>query len=52
MLSAFQGEADWPQIFPAPLPIVIEALQTYPTWDQLLHHLPDIPQLPNQAGAG
>jgi transglutaminase-like putative cysteine protease len=35
-------EADFPNIFPEPLPIVIEALQAYNSWDELFHHLPDL----------
>jgi len=35
-------EADFPAILAAPLPIVVTALQTYTTWDAMLHHLPDI----------
>jgi transglutaminase-like putative cysteine protease len=36
------GEADLPEIWPAPLPIVIEALRSYETWDALWENLPDI----------
>jgi transglutaminase-like putative cysteine protease len=36
------GEADFPNIFPEPLPIVIEALQAHNSWDELFHHLPDL----------
>jgi transglutaminase-like putative cysteine protease len=36
------GETDFPNIFPEPLPIVIEALQTHSLWDELFHHLPDL----------
>ncbi len=36
------GEADFPNILPEPLPIVIEALQTHNSWDELFHHLPDL----------
>nr|WP_324616314.1 transglutaminase family protein [Lusitaniella coriacea] len=35
------GEEDSQTVFPEPLPIVIEALQAYPTWDSLLLNLPD-----------
>ncbi len=35
-------EADFPAILPEPLPQVVEALQTYPTWDSLLENLPDL----------
>lgn len=36
------GEVDFPAIFPEPLPVVINALQTNQTWDEVLRHLPDI----------
>jgi transglutaminase-like putative cysteine protease len=36
------GEVDFPAIFPDPLPVVVEALQTNQTWDEALRHLPDI----------
>ncbi len=36
------GEADLKCIFPDPLPIVVETLRTYQTWDSLWKHLPDI----------
>ncbi|NEQ99618.1 MAG: transglutaminase family protein [Cyanothece sp. SIO2G6] len=39
----FAEEVDFPAIFPEPLPIVVEALQTWKTWDEVLRHLPDIP---------
>jgi transglutaminase-like putative cysteine protease len=35
------GEMDFPQVFPDPLPIVVEALQAHKTWDEFLSHLPD-----------
>ncbi|HEY9889870.1 MAG TPA: transglutaminase family protein [Candidatus Obscuribacterales bacterium] len=35
------GEADFAPIWAEPLPAVVTALQTYPTWDALLSHLPD-----------
>jgi transglutaminase-like putative cysteine protease len=35
------GEADLTRVYPDPLPVVIEALQTYRTWDALWDHLPD-----------
>jgi transglutaminase-like putative cysteine protease len=38
----FPEEADCLTIFADPLPVVIEALQQYLTWDELLDHLPDI----------
>ncbi|NEO21533.1 MULTISPECIES: transglutaminase family protein [unclassified Moorena] len=36
------GEADFPNIFSEPLPIVIEALQAGSTWDEMLGSLPDV----------
>ncbi|MGF1522000.1 MAG: transglutaminase family protein [Leptolyngbyaceae cyanobacterium] len=38
----FVEEADFPDILSEPLPIVVEALKAYDTWDVLLHKLPDI----------
>ncbi|MBD2579215.1 transglutaminase-like domain-containing protein [Oscillatoria sp. FACHB-1406] len=35
------GECDFPEIFPEPLAVVIEALQAHQTWDGLLKNLPD-----------
>jgi len=37
------GEADLPEIWPDPLPIVVEALQAHQTYDALLCALPDVP---------
>lgn len=37
------GEADLPEIWPDPLPVVIEALQARQTYDALLCALPDVP---------
>ena len=36
------GEADLPEIWPDPLPVVIEALRSHSTWDGLWKNLPDI----------
>jgi transglutaminase-like putative cysteine protease len=36
-------EADCLKVFAEPLPIVIKALQTYLTWNELLNNLPDLP---------
>ncbi len=36
------GEANFQNILPEPLPIVVEALQHHSTWDEMLCHLPDI----------
>lgn len=38
----FPGETDFRAVLPEPLPVVVAALQTYSTWDQVLRHLPDI----------
>jgi transglutaminase-like putative cysteine protease len=35
-------EADFSAILPEPLPTVVEALQTYKTWNEMLCHLPDV----------
>ncbi|GAB4210310.1 MAG: transglutaminase family protein [Synechococcales cyanobacterium] len=35
-------EVSFQAIFPEPLRIVVEALQAHATWNDLLHHLPDI----------
>ena len=37
----FSEETDSKHIFAEPLPKVVLALQTYDTWDDLLHNLPD-----------
>jgi transglutaminase-like putative cysteine protease len=36
------GEADFPAVYPDPLPIVVTALQTAPTTDALMCNLPDL----------
>jgi transglutaminase-like putative cysteine protease len=36
------GEADLPEIWADPLPVVVEALRSYETWDALWENLPDI----------
>lgn len=36
------GEADFPEIWPDPLPIIITALRQYRTKDELMTNLPDI----------
>ena len=38
----FPEEIDCQQIFTEPLPVIVEALQTYRTWDEMLDNLPDI----------
>jgi transglutaminase-like putative cysteine protease len=40
------GEADLPEIWPYPLPLVIDALRSHKTWDQLWKNLPDLELLP------
>lgn len=37
------GEADLPEIWPAPLPIVVTALNTAPSVEELRNNLPDVP---------
>ena len=39
-------EGDCPIVFAEPLPIVVEALQHYETWDEMHHNLPDTLELP------
>jgi transglutaminase-like putative cysteine protease len=36
------GEMDFPEIWPDPLPLVIEALRSHKTWKALWENLPDI----------
>ncbi|MDH3976336.1 MAG: transglutaminase family protein [Deltaproteobacteria bacterium] len=38
----WEGEENLPQILAQPLPVVVEALSKYETWDRLLAYLPDI----------
>jgi transglutaminase-like putative cysteine protease len=40
------GEADLPEIWPDPLPVVVKALRSYNTWHELWENLPDIELLP------
>ncbi len=35
------GEKSFPEILPDPLPMVLSALRTHKTWDELYRHLPD-----------
>src|SRR5580700_725150 len=44
----FPGERNYPGIFSDPLPVVVTALRTYPTWEALYKNLPDwdLPSLP------
>jgi transglutaminase-like putative cysteine protease len=39
----FAGEADLPEIWPDPLPVVVDTLQTCQTWHEVWANLPDIP---------
>ncbi|WP_425215064.1 transglutaminase-like domain-containing protein [Tumidithrix helvetica] len=39
----FPEEADFQEILAEPLPVVVRALQTQRTWDELLQDLPDLP---------
>lgn len=41
-----EGEWDDPRVRPEPLREVVQALRTFPTWDQLLENIPDIPSVP------
>ena len=36
------GESDYEPIFAEPLPVVVRALQSHDTWDEMLHDLPDL----------
>lgn len=39
---SYEGEANFPIIYTDPLPEIVSALRTYPTYDQLADNLPDI----------
>lgn len=41
-IPGLAGEADLPEIWPEPLPVVVEALHAWKTSDELWEHLPDI----------
>ena len=41
----FPEKIDCKTIFAEPLPIVIQALQTYNKWDELLKNLPDLERI-------
>ena len=41
----FPEEIDCQQIFSEPLPVILEALQTYQTWDEMLNNLPDVDRI-------
>ncbi len=41
----FSEEIDCQKIFSEPLPVIVEALQTYQTWDEMLNNLPDVDRI-------
>ena len=43
----FPEEIDFSYVFSEPLTIIVQALQTYKTWDEMLDNLPDTKQLIN-----
>lgn len=44
---ALSGEADLPEVWPEPLPVVVQALQSSHTADELWQRLPDVELWPN-----
>ena len=38
-----EGEVDLPEIWPDPLPMVVEVLRKYQTYEEVREHLPDVP---------
>ena len=46
---AIEGEADLPEIWSEPLPVVVGALRSFKTYDALWENLPDITLLPKQS---
>lgn len=38
-----KGEADLPEIWPEPLPIIVKTLSKYHRYNDILNNLPDIP---------
>ena len=40
---AVEGEADLPEIWPDPLPLIVEVLKRYRTYEEVRDHLPDLP---------
>jgi transglutaminase-like putative cysteine protease len=40
---AVEGEADLPEIWPDPLPVIVETLRKHDTYDRAAENLPDIP---------
>jgi hypothetical protein len=39
----FPGGAEFKNILPEPLEIVVEALRAQDDWESMLHHVPDVP---------
>lgn len=37
-----EGEMDFPEIWPDPVPVVVQCLQTFVGWEQVAAHLPDV----------
>lgn len=48
--ATLAGERDFPEIFPAPLPVVIDALRRCHQWDEVLRNLPDWDAAPPAPG--
>jgi hypothetical protein len=46
-----EHEFDLPELYAEPLPEVIEALQTYTTYAEIIHHFPDIKDLESEISA-
>lgn len=46
--SHFDGEADFPEVWPDPLPQIINALHSYHTLDEFCENIPDIEIIPAQ----
>lgn len=40
-----EGEMDLPEIWPEPLKVVTDVLESFTTWQAVLHNLPDVPVL-------
>jgi transglutaminase-like putative cysteine protease len=40
------GEADFPEVWPEPLPVVVRTLQESATWQEVLRNLPDLAEPP------
>lgn len=41
-------EADLPEIWPEPLPVVVNVLTRYATWEEVFNNLPDVELIPNR----